>query len=62
MEEAKGRRKKTSCGMPWIKCLGRGDGKARRGKSLSVSQPVHLLVKVSLQYLSQLLLRVLHRN
>lgn len=33
--------------MPWIKCLGGGGGKARRGKPLSVSQPIHLLVKVS---------------
>lgn len=32
--------------MPWIKCLGGGGGKARRGKPLSVSQPIHLLVKV----------------
>ncbi|XP_011693527.1 PREDICTED: tensin-1 isoform X11 [Wasmannia auropunctata] len=31
--------------MPWIKCLGGGGGKARRGKPLSVSQPIHLLVK-----------------
>ncbi|XP_043283550.1 tensin-3 isoform X3 [Venturia canescens] len=31
--------------MPWIKCLGGGGSKARRGKSLTVSQPVHLLVK-----------------
>ncbi|XP_063977385.1 tensin-1 isoform X14 [Diachasmimorpha longicaudata] len=31
--------------MPWIRCLGGGGGKARRGKSPSVSQPVHLLVK-----------------
>nr|XP_033334132.1 tensin-3 isoform X9 [Megalopta genalis] len=31
--------------MPWIKCLGGGGGNARRGKPLSVSQPIHLLVK-----------------
>ncbi|XP_015610038.1 tensin-3 isoform X4 [Cephus cinctus] len=31
--------------MPWIKCLGGGGGKARRGKPLTVSQPIHLLVK-----------------
>ncbi|XP_058794302.1 tensin-1 isoform X2 [Phymastichus coffea] len=31
--------------MPWIKCLGGGGGKTRRGKPLSVSQPIHLLVK-----------------
>ncbi|XP_017766726.1 PREDICTED: tensin-3 isoform X2 [Eufriesea mexicana] len=31
--------------MPWIKCLGGGGGKAKRGKPLSVSQPIHLLVK-----------------
>nr|XP_050862648.1 tensin-3 isoform X10 [Vespula vulgaris] len=31
--------------MPWIKCLGGAGGKARRGKPLSVSQPIHLLVK-----------------
>ncbi|XP_043505808.1 tensin-3 isoform X10 [Polistes fuscatus] len=31
--------------MPWIKCLGGAGGKPRRGKPLSVSQPIHLLVK-----------------
>ncbi|XP_011501349.1 PREDICTED: tensin-1 [Ceratosolen solmsi marchali] len=31
--------------MPWIKCLGGGGGKTRRTKPLSVSQPIHLLVK-----------------
>ncbi|XP_076634097.1 focal adhesion protein tensin isoform X9 [Colletes latitarsis] len=31
--------------MPWIKCLGGGGGNARRGKPLSVSPPIHLLVK-----------------
>lgn len=36
----------NASGMPWIKCLGGGGGKARRGKPLSVSQPIHLLVKV----------------
>ncbi|XP_033209424.1 tensin-3 isoform X2 [Belonocnema kinseyi] len=33
--------------MPWIKCL--GGGKVRRGKPLSVSQPVHLLVKTEFE-------------
>lgn len=36
--------------MPWIKCLGGGGGKARRGKPLSVSQPIHLLVKVRFSF------------
>ncbi|XP_078033471.1 focal adhesion protein tensin isoform X6 [Augochlora pura] len=31
--------------MPWIKCLGGGGGNARRGKPLSVSQPINLLVQ-----------------
>ena len=44
-QEATERRENTR-GMPWIKCLGGGGGKARRGKPLSVSQPIHLLVKV----------------
>lgn len=39
-------RRGNAPGMPWIKCLGGGGGKARRGKPLSVSQPIHLLVKV----------------
>ena len=39
-------RRENTRGMPWIKCLGGGGGKARRGKPLSVSQPIHLLVKV----------------
>ncbi|KAF7412572.1 hypothetical protein HZH66_001468 [Vespula vulgaris] len=40
------RDRENSRGMPWIKCLGGAGGKARRGKPLSVSQPIHLLVKV----------------
>ncbi|XP_053983024.1 tensin-3 isoform X6 [Hylaeus volcanicus] len=35
--------------MPWIKCLGGGGGNARRGKPLSVSQPIHLLVKTEFE-------------
>ncbi|XP_046736668.1 tensin-1 isoform X8 [Diprion similis] len=31
--------------MPWIKCLGGRGSKTRRGKPLTVSQPIHLLVK-----------------
>ncbi|XP_046606955.1 tensin-1 isoform X2 [Neodiprion virginianus] len=31
--------------MPWIKCLGGRGSKTRRGKPLTVSQPIHLIVK-----------------
>lgn len=42
-------RHRSALGMPWIKCLGGGGGKPRRGKALTVSQPVHLLVKVGIR-------------
>ncbi|XP_044020855.1 uncharacterized protein LOC122860879 isoform X3 [Aphidius gifuensis] len=35
--------------MPWIRCLGGGGGKTRSGKSPSVSQPIHLLVKTDFE-------------